>query len=332
MAEYQNKPGSFAPRGQKKRKINKDGVLTLCFIALIAIIVIVLIVFLVKAIVGQSGPTQTTPPTTDSTVDSSSSSPNSSSSSIGLIPSGYSTIDLKYSGIYSGNLILVDDVNAYKPVSENNIVSLYKQAGWGVSYRLRNSQIGLDADVIPAFSSMLSAMRTAFAGSLQAGDYFLIQSAAPTSNSTAVIDYNNENTAGYSFDIRVFLASKKTRKLNDAEQTWLAENCASYGFVLRYDEGKEDKTGVTADLYHFRYVGIPHSLYMKANNLCLEEYLDLVKNYSYASPLVISTGTSTYNVYYVKAVGSSTKAYIPSGSIYTISGNNTDGFIITVTK
>lgn len=327
MAEHQNNPGSFAPRGKRKRKINKDGVLTLCFIALIAIIVIVLVVFLVKAIVGQTDLDQIMPPTTESTTDSSNNSPSGSQT-----PSGYSSVDLKYSGIYSGSLILVDDNNAYKAVSESNVISLYKQAGWGVSYRLRNSQIGLNGDIIPAFSQLISAMRSAFSGSLQAGDYYLIQNAAPTSNSTAVVDYNNENTAGYSFDIRVFLANGKTRRLNDAEQTWLKENCANYGFVLRYDEGKEDKTGVTADFYHFRYVGIPHSLYMKANNLCLEEYLDLVKNYSHASPLVISSGTSTYNVYYVKATGASTTAYVPSGSVYTVSGNNIDGFIVTVTK
>lgn len=55
---------------------------------------------------------------------------------------------------------------------------------------------------------------------------------------------------------------------------WLIENCADYGFVLRFPEGKEDITGVVYEAWHFRYVGKEAAAEMMKNGLCLEEYLE----------------------------------------------------------
>lgn len=57
------------------------------------------------------------------------------------------------------------------------------------------------------------------------------------------------------------------------EFTWLMQNCAKYGFVLRYAQEKESVTGVQYKPYHFRYVGVAEAEYMTANGLCLEEYV-----------------------------------------------------------
>ena len=37
---------------------------------------------------------------------------------------------------------------------------------------------------------------------------------------------------------------------------------------------KEDITGFVAEAWHFRYVGTEHSLIMRDENLCLEEYTE----------------------------------------------------------
>ena len=55
---------------------------------------------------------------------------------------------------------------------------------------------------------------------------------------------------------------------------WLAENCAKYGFILRYPKGKEDITGIIYEPWHFRYVGNPHALMISDEGLTLEEYLE----------------------------------------------------------
>ena len=54
--------------------------------------------------------------------------------------------------------------------------------------------------------------------------------------------------------------------------------------------------------YHFRYVGIPHAEIMTANKLCLEEYIDFVKDYTFEKPLTFTAFDDTeYSVYYVAA-------------------------------
>ena len=59
---------------------------------------------------------------------------------------------------------------------------------------------------------------------------------------------------------------------NTPEAQWMRENCASFGFVLRYPKDKEDITGIKYEPWHFRYVGKEAAMYMTANNLCLEEF------------------------------------------------------------
>ena len=43
---------------------------------------------------------------------------------------------------------------------------------------------------------------------------------------------------------------------------------AAYGFIERYQRGKEALTGIAPEPWHFRYVGTPHALLMDANGLC----------------------------------------------------------------
>lgn len=54
---------------------------------------------------------------------------------------------------------------------------------------------------------------------------------------------------------------------------WLKENCAQYGFILRYPQGKMGVTGVIYEPWHFRYVGVESAKYIYENDLCLEEFL-----------------------------------------------------------
>ncbi len=65
---------------------------------------------------------------------------------------------------------------------------------------------------------------------------------------------------------------------NTKAYAWLIENCADYGFILRFPKGKESITGVIYEAWHFRYVGdtkIAHEI--MDNGLCLEEYLAQTK-------------------------------------------------------
>lgn len=57
------------------------------------------------------------------------------------------------------------------------------------------------------------------------------------------------------------------------QESWLIKNCHKYGFILRYQKGKEDITGYNYESWHYRYVGVEAATYIMGNELSLEEYL-----------------------------------------------------------
>ena len=59
---------------------------------------------------------------------------------------------------------------------------------------------------------------------------------------------------------------------------WLIENCADYGFILRYPKTKEAVTGIVYEPWHYRYVGEEVAHYIMDNDLTLEEYWEEIKN------------------------------------------------------
>ena len=63
---------------------------------------------------------------------------------------------------------------------------------------------------------------------------------------------------------------------DDPEAIWLKENCARFGFILRYPQDKVEITGINFEPWHFRYVGEEHAAKIMEQGICLEEYLDVV--------------------------------------------------------
>lgn len=64
----------------------------------------------------------------------------------------------------------------------------------------------------------------------------------------------------------------------DKVYDWLLCNAHNYGFVKRYPSDKIEITGIINEPWHYRYVGVDVAMEMKEKNLCLEEYVSLVKN------------------------------------------------------
>lgn len=116
---------------------------------------------------------------------------------------------------------------------------------------------------------------------------------------------------------------------------WINANCYRYGFIVRYTSAKESITKFRDEPWHFRYVGIPHAYYMDKNDLCLEEYIDLIRKHPYdGNHLEFNDGENDYEVYFVASDDGADKTNVPvpTGTRYEISGNNIDGFIVTVYK
>ena len=63
---------------------------------------------------------------------------------------------------------------------------------------------------------------------------------------------------------------------------WLSQNCAEYGFVLRYPKDKQEITGITYEPWHYRYVGVEHARKMQELDMCLEEYVEWLEEHTAA--------------------------------------------------
>ena len=62
---------------------------------------------------------------------------------------------------------------------------------------------------------------------------------------------------------------------NSKEYLWIRENAHKYGFIIRYQKGKEKITGYGAEEWHIRYVGKNAAEYIYKNDITFEEYYDL---------------------------------------------------------
>lgn len=85
----------------------------------------------------------------------------------------------------------------------------------------------------------------------------------------------SEHSTGLAFDIVSLGYQMLDEKQEDtAENQWLREHCAEFGFILRYPKEKEEITGVSYESWHFRYVGVEAAEYIMENDLTLEEFLE----------------------------------------------------------
>ena len=102
---------------------------------------------------------------------------------------------------------------------------------------------------------------------------------------------------------------------------------ADYGFVERYQSGKEGVAGIAAEPWHCRYVGRPHARIMCEMGLCLEEYVEYLRAYPYPERLLEVRG----EVYEAEVgfAGARDALGLPDAP-YQVSGNNVDGYIYTL--
>ncbi|MCI9435239.1 MAG: M15 family metallopeptidase [Bacilli bacterium] len=98
---------------------------------------------------------------------------------------------------------------------------------------------------------------------------------------------------------------------------------SQYGFIERYKHDKENITNISAEEWHFRYVGYPHSEIMNQNNFCLEEYIDYLKQFDISNPLKFEN----YEIYYIELDTEEKNLNLFDNE--EITGNNVDGFIVT---
>ncbi len=110
------------------------------------------------------------------------------------------------------------------------------------------------------------------------------------------------------------------------------EESVKYGFIERYPAGREHLTHIAHEPWHFRYVGYPHSELMREKELTLEEYMDYIKGFPYNGiHLQFYSAKRNFEIYYVPILPDGpADIKIPDKTNYQISGNNVDGFVVTL--
>ena len=247
--------------------------------------------------------------------------------------------------INAGTLILINNNAEYKG-NEDDLVRVYdvlEQDGTD-SYTVMSADVKLRKEAADALNNMIKAFasETGHDDIVVDGGYRSVEEQqalydAAEDKSTAAKPGCSDYHSGYSIDMGI---SDEEGGVQDFDGTgdysWFEKNSYKYGYVVRFPDGKKDKTGYDYRPWHFRYVGIPHAYYMVKNGLCLEEYIEQLKTYGYEETHLVFTDDSNneYEVYYYPADNTtdSTMIAVPSESAFTISGNNTDGFVVCYSK
>lgn len=340
--------GNSRRRKKRKCRVRYDRIIA---VALVFIVIIVIVASCTKGCSksnssdsqSSTASNATTAPANGSTSATTSSEKDATgtSSDTSAIPAEYTTVAEEYAMINNGDLIEVNPKYAYK-FQENDVKITDIFNNRNDYYTVSDMNVTLDSNVISHLNDMMEAFFKATNNNdirVIGGFRSLEEQNDKFKNGKTTIQggYSDYHTAR-SFNLGIFPKDQDSYYYapdysDTVNYGWIDENAANYGFILRYPDGKDSLTGDEARTYTYRYVGIPHATYIKQNNLCLEEYIDAVKTYTYNNnPLKVTVGNAQYEIYYVAAnVNNVTNVPVPSNKTYTISGNNIDGFIVTVT-
>jgi len=136
-------------------------------------------------------------------------------------------------------------------------------------------------DTFYVSEQMVDPLKDMFEAAKKDGiNHFIINSAYRSAEEQAEIYQEKGSSyalpAGYSeheTGLAIDIGSIQGLAQNSEEGKWLEKNAPKYGFVLRYPAHKEAITQISYEAWHFRYVGLPHSLIMEENDMVLEEYI-----------------------------------------------------------
>lgn len=250
----------------------------------------------------------------------------------------FDVISVSTADVDRGYLILVNGKNEYNFDIEEKIVGLYQNEDKSSSYGLSTISISCAESVLTYLNEMIDAYyaatedaKTVINSGYRTYDdqNDILQSRIESVGEEQAYAYvalpgHSEHHTGYAFDIVSYGENK--------DGNWLPNHCQEYGFIQRYRADKEEITGILYEYWHYRYVGAPHAEIMMNENYCMEEYITLLKGYSYTEPFYYTVESGeTYVIYTVPASdGEKTDIPVMKDVEYTVSGNNVGGFIVTV--
>ena len=257
-----------------------------------------------------------------------------------FIDPGYVLIRMAYADIARGSLILINHDYAFVfPDRDNNdLVNITNYITDSVL--LRNDQTILSSYIIPHLNEMMDAfhdhtgitnviIRDAFrslSGQQQIFDTMVRRWGRTGALGWAALPGHSEHHTGFAIDFGVRRAGNIEMFDGTGAFSWIPRNSHNFGFILRYPQNRTSITRTNFEPWHYRFVGIPHAAIMRANNWVLEEYIENIRGYTYEEPLLFTFNDIEYMIYFTTDL----EIRLPYDVEFTISGNNIDGFIVTI--
>ena len=239
-----------------------------------------------------------------------------------------------------GDLVLVNKTHVYTfPATNEHLSEIY--AKWYTHkpknpddppfpYVLSGLSAYMDTDALNALDAMLVDFNAA-TGKTDVQVRYAYRTLEEQGKFSVQPGYSDHHT-GLGVQLKYYRNGNTYAFSTEETYNWFYENCHKYGFVVRYPADKTEITGVEDYTDYFRFVGVAHATYMKEKNLCMEEYVGLLKGYTDKSPLKINAADGNYyEVYYVAVDGSAT-VKVPANYAYNLSGTNDGGVVITVSR
>lgn len=256
----------------------------------------------------------------------------SEASSEESVPTSFFTVEVPSAGKTSGLLALTSlPADGETHTEPEGIVKISNYMN-GL-YGLRDYSLLLHTDAIEALNEMIDE----FEDTKGANNLIVFKGyTAPAELEDKTLEA--DLIGGYTVQFSIYPVDPDNDYLGSGKFLWLVDNCNSFGYIQRYPSEKSEYTHNSGSSKMYRYVGYEHAAYMGKYHLCLEQYLDAVRAYTAEVPLEIAYTDAagderTCWVYYVKAQdGEATELPIrgSEGTAYSVSGNGSDGFIVTV--
>ena len=249
--------------------------------------------------------------------------------------------DLGEEAMYTGDLILVNNQVFYRfPEEPEKSLAVVFDNKTG-SYYVRDREVLLAPHALSALNDMMDAFQeqggsksvnvvagfrteefqqhlfdqSAEQNGLEHAQQFVARPGGSEHHTGLVVDFSILHSDGSSAEYQGI-----------GEYAWINGNCQDYGWVVRYDLAKVALTGISTEPWHFRYVGVPHATAMVQENLCLEEYIDYLRQFTFdRDHLTVECADGTYEIWYAEG----TEVHVPDRGEYAVSGNNVDGVIVT---
>ena len=232
-----------------------------------------------------------------------------------------------------GDLVLVNNTHVYTfPATNEHLSEIY--AKWYTHepkiYQHSGLSKYMDTDALNALDAMLTDFHAA-TSMTDVQIRFAYRTLEEQNQYSVQPGYSDHHT-GLGVQLKYCRDGNTYAFSTEETYNWFYENCHKYGFVVRYPADKTEITEVVDYTDYFRFVGVAHATYMKEENLCMEEYVELLKGYTDKKPLKINAADGNYyEVYYVAVDGSAT-VKVPSNYVYNLSGTNDGGVVITVSR